>query len=440
MSLVGRNVVIVTIMVARATTTLSVERRDEALALIESRAADAVCFTPQGEGRVLAATTDYLLVTEVALDAIDPDLIQRVRHPVGAEDPRIAMLDLQWRLSLHGLTVLALDGPVTTLAAGEAQHRSRQALQALAVLTGDDVQGPLMSAAQAYLDCDDPVAASSARELVQSGRRVPDRFLTALMEPAVAHLVGAESTAERARLGELLDAHGVRPVLLEPLHVLVVVPETGPPRERAEALVGVLGEAVTVRLGASGGGVVLEDAIPATMSRSDQQPWADVLVLIAATFDDVGGELIPEVPVVIDFTTLDLVAWLVDEPPSGNRPAALARMLARADLVLAADQGQRDILLGALAGQVRVNAAVYDHDPSLLSLVRTDKDGLALAEFCRRPVRAADTNLPPFVVPAKMGTMALAAMHLRQGGPRMLAQKVGGRITRAYRQHVARTR
>jgi hypothetical protein len=113
-------------------------------------------------------------------------------------------------------------------------------------------------------------------------------------------------------------------------------------------------------------------------------------------------------------------------------------MVSRADLVLAADARQRDLLLGALAGQVRVNAAVYDEDPSLTSLVRTDPDGRALAAFCRRPVRAADSNLPPFVPPRKPGDMALAVKYLREGGPSVLAERVAGRIKRVYKHHTPR--
>jgi len=113
-------------------------------------------------------------------------------------------------------------------------------------------------------------------------------------------------------------------------------------------------------------------------------------------------------------------------------------MVTRADLVLAADVRQRDLLLGALAGQVRVNAAVYDEDPSLTSLVRTDDDGRALADFCRRPVRAADSNLPPFVPPTKPGNMALAVKYLREGGPSVLAERVAGRLKRVSTQRAPR--
>ena len=435
----GRGVVITTITVAGAMTTLSAELRHEAVSLIESPAADAVCFTPHGAGRVLAAPSDVLLVNEAALQGIDPELIKRVRGTTGRADPQTDMLDLQWRLNLNGHTVVALDGPITPRTVVDEELRVAAILEALTVLPGSDLRGPLTSAARTYLAHEGIEGAGRARDAVQGRRRVPDRCLTALMESAVAHLVGAEDAADRARLGGLLDSCGVRPALVEPLHVLVVAPD-GPARERAEQLARRLGKPVTVRLGGSESGAILEDESPLSGSLDEQPAWADVVVLMAATFDDLRGAAITEAPLVVDLSTLDLVSWLVEGPPADHRSTALAEMLARADLVLAADQKHRDILLGALAGQVRVNAAVYDEDPSLLSLVRTDEDGLALAEFCSRPVRAADSNLPPFVIPTKPGSLALAGKYLREGGPRVLAEKVAGRIARVYKQRVARTR
>ena len=487
-SLVGRGVVITTITVPGAETNVSSELREEAVARIESGAADAVCFTPQGGGRwVLAAPADVLLVDEAALQWIDSKLIARVQGNAGSADPRTAMLDLQWRLNLSGHRVLALEGPtvprdVTTV--GEEQCRVATILTALTVLPGNSLRGLLTSVAQMYLVSSalhsasvdttaldlqrspggDEVATlsipasglaaglgldtalegieatSRVRASVQLHRRVPDRALTPLMEPALAHLLGAESADDRARLSGLLDICGMRSALSEPIHLLIVAPDTGPARERADWLAQRVDAGMTVRIVGSDSGQVLEAGASVECPLHAQPAWADVIVLIAATLDDLPGASRVEAPVVVDLSTLDVVPWLLGGPPSSHRSGALQAMVTRADLVIAADARQRDLLLGALAGQVRVNAAVYDEDPSLMSLVCADDDGRTLAEFCRRPVRAADSNLPPLVRPTKARDVAKAAKYLREGGPSMLAGRVVGRIRRLARQSARTTR
>jgi hypothetical protein len=223
------------------------------------------------------------------------------------------------------------------------------------------------------------------------------------------------------------------------LRVLVVAPETGATRVRAEQLIESLDPGATARLVIAGSHQVLSSGTRVDVPLNEQAAWADVIVLIAATFDDVPGAAATEVPVVVDLSTVDVVSWLLEAPLSSHRSTALRDLVARADLVLASDSRQRDILLGALAGQVRVNAAVYDRDPSLLSLVRTDESGAALTDFCRRPVRAADANLPPFVRPTKPNDLALALAYLRSGGPAALAGRVSHRVQRLYKQRAQRT-
>jgi hypothetical protein len=482
----GRGLVITAITVAGAETSLSAALHQQAATQIESGAADAVCFTPEGGGRwVLAAPTDVLVVDEAALRWIDPDLISRIRGRLGPADPRSAMLDLQWRLNLNGHRVLALDGPITPrrqATIGDEQRRVSAVLTALTVLPGSALRGPLTSAAELYLvtgalaqasvdtsaldlqrspggdgvgtvsvpawgvaasfgldaALDGIGAAARTRASLQLGRRVPDRALTPLMETAVAHFVGAEDAAEQARLARLLDVCGIRPALAEPIHVLVVAPDTGPARERADRLAESLDAGVTLRLVRAGTHQITEAGMTLDFPLHEQPTWADVIVLIGATFDDLPGAGRVEAPLVIDLSTTDVIAWLLDGPPSGRRSNVLQAMVMRADLVLAADVRQRDLLLGALAGQLRVNAAVYDEDPSLTSLVRTDDDGRALADFCRRPVRAADSNLPPFVPPTKPGNMALAVKYLREGGPSVLAERIAGRIRRVSTRRALR--
>jgi hypothetical protein len=209
--------------------------------------------------------------------------------------------------------------------------------------------------------------------------------------------------------------------------VLVVVPGTSAERARAERLLEELTSCATARV------------VTAGSATDDDVSRADVIVLIAATLDDVPGAAATDTPVVVDLSTVDVVSWLLEAPAGSDRSAALRDLVARADLVLASDPRQRDILLGALAGQVRVNAAVYDRDPSLLSLVRTDPSGAGLADFCRQPVRAADANLPPFVRPTKPNDLTLAMQYLRDGGPAALAGRVAHRVQRLYRQRARRT-
>ena len=485
-SLMGRGVVITTITVSGADTDVSDELRRQAVGLIESGAADAVCFTLGGGGQwVLAAPTDVLLVEASALQWIDPQVISLVGASMPGSDARTAMLDLQWRLNLNGHRVLALDGHATPrrmATVGDEQSRVAAVMSALTVLPGNALRGPLTTVAELYLlsgglhgaSVDTSVldlqrspggdeagslsvpasgvaaglgldaalagirAATRSRASVQRRRRVPDRVLTPLMEPSLAHLLGVESTADHARLSRLLDVCGVRPALTEPLHVLVVAPEIGPGRDRAERLAEQLGTGVTVRLVRSDTGEALEGGSPVERPLHELPAWADVIVLVASTFDDLPGAVRADAPVVVDLSTVDVVTWLLEGPLSGHRADALQEMMSRADLVLAGDVRQRDLLLGALAGQVRVNAAVYDEDPSLTSLVRTDPDGRALADFCRRPVRAADSNLPPFVPPRKQGDIALAVNYLRAGGPSVLAERVAGRIKRVYRRQAPR--
>ena len=484
-SLMGRGVVVTTITVSGAGTTVTDELRGRAVARIESGEASAVCFSPGGDGRcVLAAPADVLLVDAAALQGIDPDLVSCIDGR-GDGDPRIAMMDLQWRLNLNGHRVLALDGPVAhhrPVTVGDEQSRVSSAVTALNVLLGDALRGPITTAAALYLvsgalrdssvdtstldlqrspggDLDSTLTVPAAglaaafgldaaldtvmsttvtRATVQLRRRVPDRALTPLLVETVGHMLGAETAADRGRLAALLDECGVRPALVELLHVLVVAPASGPARDRAVALAEQLGAAVTVRLVCSDTGEVLESGVPVDSALHEQPAWADVIVLIGVTFDDLPGAAQSEAPLVVDLCTVDLVEWLLGGPPSGHRSTALQSMLTRADLVLTSDSRQRDLLLGALAGQERVNAAVYDEDPSLNSLVRTDGDGHALEAFCRRPIRAADSNLPPFVAPGKKSDVALAVKYLREGGPSALAERVVGRIKRVCRR-TART-
>ncbi len=476
-SLMGRGVVVTTVRVAGSKARLSSEAREEGARRIESGEAAAVCFTPGATGcPVLAAPTDVLLVDEAALHSVDPSVLKRVDGTESRSDPSIAMLDLQWRLNLSGHTVVALDGPVTPgrpATVSDEERRVGAILRTLNTLPGEALRGRLSMVAELYLVAaaladtavdtsaldlqrspgnddigtltvsaagvatalgldtalDDVKTASVARLKAQRRRRVPDRALAPLMDPALAHLLGVRDDADRNRLSSLLDVCGVQTTLAEPIRVLLVAPEDGPTGTRMDQLMEALGDAASVRRVCVGTAGWHEEGTR-ELPPYGEAAWADVIVLAAATLGDLPGAARTDAAVVVDLAAVDLVTWLVQGPGSG----ALEELMARADLVLAADPRQRDLLLGALAGQKRVNAAVYDEDPSLLSLVRTDPDGGALADFCRRPVRAADVRLPPFVRPGKPGDLALAVKHLKEGGPRELARGVARRLGRLSRQ------
>lgn len=485
-SLLGRGVEILTIAIAETETLLDNDLYEDAVRQIESGKADAVCFTPQGHGQlVLAAPSDVLVIDRAALQGIEANLVEKIQGTGGPADSLTEMLRLQWRLNINGHRVLALNGEVKTRrpsTVAEERLRIASVLNVLTTLPSGPLRGLLTLVAELYLVADSNRASSvdtSALDLQRSPggddvgtmtmpanavaailgldaalddidnaplerataqmfRRTPDRALSHLMEEALAHLVGAEEPLQREHLTRLLDGFGVSDALAEPLHVLVVTPDETRAQKRAQSLVEHLGLGCKVRVLNSGTGSISGGSQGQDLNNFEQPAWADVIVLIAATFDDLPGAARVESPLVVDMTTLDLITWLRDGPPSGQRANALRAVMDRADLVLAADQVQRDHLLGALAGELRVNAAIYDEDPSLMSLIRTDTDGEALLEFCRRPVRAADTGLPAPIPTIKDNDLVLAVKYLKQGGPAAVATRVAGRVKRVYKQRAAR--
>lgn len=172
---------------------------------------------------------------------------------------------------------------------------------------------------------------------------------------------------------------------------------------------------------------------------ADDHHSLDAVVLMSTMLDDVPGLSELDVPVVADLSHLDVMTWVVGGP-DGERASALGRLVARADLVLAADPRQRDMLLGALAGRGRVNPTVYDADRTLESLVRVDTSGDALVAFCRAPARAADAYDAPPALPVRVGDVTKALTFLREGGIRMLAVRVFGRVRRVVRDGLRRVR
>jgi hypothetical protein len=207
-------------------------------------------------------------------------------------------------------------------------------------------------------------------------------------------------------------------------------------KARVARLVKSLADDVTVRLTPIPTGSTSRGRQSVQQGMLDAE-WADVAVFVSATFDDVPGVQYGDVPLVADLSMLEVAAWL-QTPLARYRAEALRDLMARADVVLAADPGQRDVLLGALAGQGRVNPSVYDDDPTLLSLVRVDENGEWLADYCRYPVRAAD-SVEPLPKPLHPDSdLTKAIQFLREGGPSMLASRAAGRLQRLGRARVRR--
>lgn len=457
---------------------------DRAAELISEGRADAVAFAPGGVGdAVLAVRTSTLLVRADILGQLPGSLLADVAGAGRSADASTALVDVQWRLNLRGFRVVARDGALPPDAAlttlGGRRRRLSGTLTMLHTNLGDDLRGPVLAAAQAFLvssslaatdttrldlqrspggddvadlsvpalglvgpyavdqSLDDLERTTRTRERVQFNRRVPDQTLAPLLSAALPGLLGASTPSERDTLTALMRLVGADTLLTAPLRVLVVAPDDGPARELALALAGRVGTQVTVRVVAAESGTVSQDGVTVAGPVHEHTDWADAIALVGTTLDDAPGAAGAHVPLCADLTTLDIGAWLRTGPRTRYRATALADLAKRADLVLVADQLQHDMLLGTLAGMGRINAQVYDLDPTLNSLVTLDATGDALAGFCTAPMRAADSILPPRRLPTS--TVALAVRYLRQGGIGFLAGKVAARVRgRLRRQETSR--
>ena len=257
--------------------------------------------------------------------------------------------------------------------------------------------------------------ARGVRNYIQRVRRVPDVALAQMIAVALPTILGIDRIARLTGLDE---------VMWEPMHVLVVTPAEGRGSARADELLARLGRDVRVRRVNGPANVVTEDGTVLPGLTADHTEWADVIVLIETVLDDAPGAGFSQVPLIVDLSTLDVLGWLMNTARPGNR----------ADRILVADEAQRDLVLGALAGTGRVNDIVYDNDPSLNSLVAADPDGEVLEAFCRRPLRAADagsSSAAEAVAQAgRPSDLALAVRYMREGGVKNVMGKVGSRIRR----------
>lgn len=477
----GRGVVLVTIDGRPSDIAADILKQDARR--IEHREAEAIVRTPEGHGQhVLLAPTQVLITRGTLLSRIGPELLEDIGGARRFADPETAMLDLQWRLNLLGHTVTAEEGPLPdrwrTTIRTEQLMRWRGTLTMLDTNLAMPLRGQLLAAAQlvaipgalhasgtdtsaldlqrspggdeigtmqvptdglvgAYaLDSalSDLSETKGIRNTLQETRRIPRRLLLPLLREALPHLL-APTGADPAPALTTASLLGIDASLNERLHVLVIHSDSDTAAGRVLALAETLGDSVHLRLA---------DAAVEKVSDGDEEipgwtpdhiPWADALILEGVTLDDAPGAAASDIPLVADLSTMDVTGWLMNGPRTKYRSQALDDLLTRADLVLAGDSVQRDVLLGALAGTERINADVYDDDPSLGSLISVDPGGTVLERFCRRPVRSADAAASAFpVTPPRPSDLAVTLQYLRDGGISMVASKAMGRIRRVHNE------
>ncbi len=237
-----------------------------------------------------------------------------------------------------------------------------------------------------------PSLAESRRDL-QARRRRSDRELFPLFRHAIEPAYAIESylTAHH----DLVEAFGIDEHFVSRQRVLVVTGEPllermAGPAIRAWEIAHALAPVAEVRL-LSTAGVKVEspefDVVHAHgWELRKQTDWADVIVFQGFLLE--GAPWLKEsskilVADVYDPMHLEQLEQAKDLGPSGRDRSirettrVLNEQLARADFVLCASEKQRDFWLGQMAGQGRVNAAVYDEDESLDSLIAVVPFGIA---------------------------------------------------------------
>lgn len=443
---------------------------------------DAYAYAPGGdETLTLGVLTDTLLVRDEALDWVGQEVLVDVGGARRFADPETALFDVQWRLNIMGRQVAVIDGPASPDVPATAEARllrRRGLLTTLDTNLSDEFRGVLAPVAQILglssslhasrtdttaLDLqrspggdevgdlsvptsgllgayaidgalDNLTETDGVRDYVQRVRRVPDRALAPLIGPALPTVLGLDPSADAPGFDRLATILGVDRVLWEPMHVLVVAPEDGAARRRADALIESLGRDVVVRRVDPQTDTMTEEGRELPGIAADHTEWADVIVLIGVVLADAPGTAYTSTPLVADLSTMDVLGWLMNARRTDSRAVALVELVKRADRVLVADDVQRDLVLGTLAGTGRVNDVVYDADPSLTSLVAADPDGVRLEAFCRRPIRAADAGslsaAEAVALTPRSGDLAIAVQYLREGGVRKVAEKASGRVRR----------
>lgn len=234
---------------------------------------------------------------------------------------------------------------------------------------------------------------AASRRALQSRRRRTDRELLPLFREAMEPAYAIDSYLEAHRV--LVEAFGVTSHFRSRQRILVVTGEPlkarmAGPAIRAWEIARALAPDHEVRLASTSGASVENDAFAVEYvhgkSLVDATEWADVIIfqgflLEAAPWLKTSTKIV--VADIYDPMHLEQLEQARDLGPGGRAMAvrettrALNEQIARADLMLCASEKQRDFWLGQLAGQGRINPAVYDEDETLDSLLTVVPFGIA---------------------------------------------------------------
>jgi GT2 family glycosyltransferase/glycosyltransferase involved in cell wall biosynthesis len=229
-----------------------------------------------------------------------------------------------------------------------------------------------------------PSLAESRRDL-QSRRRRSDRELFPLFRHAIEPAYGVESYLSAHK--DLVDAFGIAEHFVSQHRILVVTGEPlldrmAGPAIRAWEIAKVLAPDHDVRLVSTAGARITaaEFGVHYASGKGlrEQTDWADVIIFQGFLLDSApwlkkSSKIL--VADVYDPMHLEQLEQAKDLGPVGRLASiqettrVLNEQLRRADFVLCASEKQRDFWLGQLAGQGRINSAVYDEDESLDSLI-----------------------------------------------------------------------
>lgn len=225
----------------------------------------------------------------------------------------------------------------------------------------------------------------ATRRELQARRRVSDRDLFPLFREALEPAYGQSSYL--AAHDVLVQAFGIAEHVTARHRVLVVTGEPlgdrlAGPAIRAWEMARALSTEHEVRLVSTAGarrageGFAVEYA--AGTGLREPTAWADVVIFQGFLLETAPGLKASDTIVVADVYDpmhLEQLEQAKDLGPEGRANAlevtthALNEQLRRADFLLCASDKQRDFWLGALAGQGRVNPALYDEDASLDNLI-----------------------------------------------------------------------